>query len=97
VAATETPQSSESESGVEASSAKLGGQADPKRGAPLTRQEMVREIQQLLTDLGYTPGPVDGLYGKKTRAAIQAFQVDKNLDPNGQATQQILDALRQSL
>jgi peptidoglycan hydrolase-like protein with peptidoglycan-binding domain len=58
---------------------------------------MVREIQQLLTDLGYTPGPVDGLYGKKTRAAIQAFQVDKNLDPNGQATQQILDALRQSL
>lgn len=38
-----------------------------------------REIQQALADLGYDPGPVDGLPGPKTTAAIKAFQAHEGL------------------
>lgn len=34
----------------------------------------VRELQQRLAKLGYNPGPVDGIYGAKTKAAVTAFQ-----------------------
>ena len=33
----------------------------------------VREVQALLKELGYGPGPVDGVWGKRTNAAWQAF------------------------
>lgn len=39
-----------------------------------TERERLRAIQQMLTDLGQSPGPVDGVVGRKTRAAIKAFQ-----------------------
>jgi hypothetical protein len=72
------------------------GAAQARRNA-LARQKLVREIQQILTDLGYEPGPVDGLYGSKTRAAIQAFQRDNALEPNGLATAQVLEKLKKAL
>lgn len=34
----------------------------------------VRMIQQRLTTLGYTPGPVDGIFGPRTAAAVAAWQ-----------------------
>lgn len=73
------------------------------RGAALTRrnalarQKLVREIQQILTNLGYEPGPIDGLYGSKTRAAIQAFQRENALEPSGLATIQVLETLKKAL
>lgn len=39
-------------------------------------------IQTGLRDLGYTPGPVDGLFGQKTRAAALAW-LDKGGAPAG--------------
>lgn len=60
----------------------------------LAQQKMVREIQQTLAQLGYNPGPIDGLYGKKTRAAIQAFQKKEGLKVDGEATVDVLRALR---
>jgi hypothetical protein len=39
----------------------------------------VRRAQALLTYLGYRPGPVDGLWGAATRAAVNRFQTDKSL------------------
>jgi TPR repeat protein len=86
-----------SESGVRAYAAQLERQADQNRRAAQARRKMVREIQQRLTDLGYTPGPVDGLFGGKTQAAIEAFQRDRRLAPDGRATQELLEALRRSL
>jgi peptidoglycan hydrolase-like protein with peptidoglycan-binding domain len=44
----------------------------------------IAEIQAGLAELGYDPGPVDGLLGRKTRDAIMAFQKDQGLTVDGQ-------------
>ncbi|WP_163078628.1 peptidoglycan-binding domain-containing protein, partial [Acinetobacter baumannii] len=36
-------------------------------------------IQRLLTRMGYDPGPIDGLDGPRTDAALRAFVADRNL------------------
>ncbi|KZY35954.1 hypothetical protein A3731_16435 [Roseovarius sp. HI0049] len=41
----------------------------------------VKEIQQHLTELGYDPGPVDGAWGAKTLAALNALRADEGLPP----------------
>ena len=43
----------------------------------------VRKAQQALTDKGFNPGPVDGVMGPKTKAAITEFQTKENLKANG--------------
>lgn len=43
----------------------------------------IREIQKALNDAGYNAGPVDGIMGKATRAAITRFQVDQKLVADG--------------
>jgi hypothetical protein len=42
-----------------------------------------REIQGALARLGYDPGPVDGMWGSRTRAAVKAFQADAGLIADG--------------
>lgn len=42
-----------------------------------------KQIQALLTYLGYDPGEVDGLPGKNTRRAVQAFQAAEGLAQDG--------------
>ena len=46
----------------------------------LTREE-VRSIQVRLKALGYDPGPVDGIFGLRTGAAVTAFKRDRGLKP----------------
>ena len=53
-----------------------------------------REAQQLLTDLGYKPGPVDGDYGRRTADAVKAFQRDMGITQDGQIDQSLLSLLR---
>jgi len=43
----------------------------------------VRDVQHKLADMGYNPGPVDGIVGPKTRSALRSFQKDKNLQVTG--------------
>ncbi|MGB5560829.1 MAG: DUF748 domain-containing protein [Sedimenticolaceae bacterium] len=54
----------------------------------------VSRVQSLLTGLGYAPGPVDGRMGKRTAAAIQAFQRREGLAVDGQASIRLLAALQ---
>ena len=42
-----------------------------------------KQIQALLTYLGYEPGEVDGLRGKNTRRAVLAFQAQEGLEADG--------------
>lgn len=54
--------------------------------------DIIRQLQQALTDAGYSPGPVDGKSGGKTTEAMKKFQEDNNLTV-GQITKETLAAL----
>ncbi|MEE8189716.1 MAG: peptidoglycan-binding domain-containing protein [Kiloniellales bacterium] len=53
----------------------------------------VRRAQQLLSKLGYDPGPVDGMPGIKTRLAVGRFQKDRGLAEDGTINRQLISAL----
>lgn len=59
----------------------------------LGRQE-IRTVQQLLAELGYEPGPVDGLMGERTAAAIRGFQEEEGLTVTGNISPALLARLR---
>jgi peptidoglycan hydrolase-like protein with peptidoglycan-binding domain len=62
--------------------AKLSGKdkADP---STMDRSARVRMAQQALQEKGYNPGPIDGVMGSKTRAALKEFQRKEGLEANG--------------
>jgi hypothetical protein len=43
----------------------------------------VRRAQVYLTYLGFDPGPIDGVLGRKTRSALAEFQAREALSPTG--------------
>jgi hydrogenase-4 component B len=45
-----------------------------------------RKVQAALQRLGYDPGPVDGVFGPLTRAAIRRFQQDRGDQATGSLT-----------
>jgi N-acetylmuramoyl-L-alanine amidase len=53
-------------------------------GAPNMDPKVVRDIQLGLFDAGFDPGPIDGVYGAKTAAAVGAFQQTKGLVMDGE-------------
>ena len=55
----------------------------------------VKGLQQVLADLGYAPGPIDGAWGENTSRAIAAFQRDRDIAETGQITPELLGELRQ--
>lgn len=57
----------------------------------------VRHTQKLLTDLGYQPGPIDGVLGSRTRRAIAAYQRKRGLPIDGQVTEHLIANLDVSL
>jgi hypothetical protein len=57
--------------------------ADLHVTSPLMSGRDVLNIQEKLTALGYAPGPLDGIYGVTTAAAVRAFQRDHALDVDG--------------
>lgn len=60
---------------------------------PASPQERIRDMQRVLDRLGYGPGPVDGVLGQKTRAAIRLFQEGAELPITGNPTDLVLRAL----
>ncbi len=62
--------------------------------AQLEAARLVPEAQQLLTELGYVPGPIDGIPGPLTIAALTAFQQRAGLAPSGEVNEVSLTALR---
>ena len=52
----------------------------------LPTKDQVMQLQAGLNKLGYDAGPVDGLAGRQTRAALQQFQNDRGMTPDGFAT-----------
>jgi len=50
-----------------------------------SRGSDVKELQQKLADAGFDPGPIDGIYGPKTTAAVLAYQKANDLEADGVA------------
>ncbi len=59
--------------------------------------EAVIKAQRLLAKLGYNPGPVDGILGPKTMAAIRAFETKSGLPGTGKPTEALISKLSGSL
>ncbi|UCC94888.1 MAG: peptidoglycan-binding protein [Candidatus Omnitrophota bacterium] len=71
---------------------KMTGYVDRKTWQELNRiyethfdsdQIDVKQIQSILKDAGFNPGPIDGKMGPKTKRAIQEFQKSKGLVSDG--------------
>src|SRR5215475_4113464 len=56
----------------------------------------VRAAQQALQEKGFDPGPVDGMMGAKTTAAVKEFQQKNNLTVTGTLDADTRDRLRAS-
>ena len=59
--------------------------------------QYTKEAQQLLTDLGYDPGPVDGDYGRRTADAVKAFQKAQGIVVDGWVSESLLETLRSAI
>ena len=57
------------------------------------QKDAVKELQQLLTDLGFLNDKVDGIFGKKTEAAVKAAQKEYLLSVDGIAWPQTIHTL----
>ena len=55
--------------------------------------EVVKQVQERLSQQGYDPGPVDGKMGPKTQQALKKLQEDRSLQTSGQLDQQTLATL----
>ena len=61
--------------------------------APLARNG-IREVQRLLLERGFNPGPIDGKLGPGTATAISLFQKSVGLPADGIPTRHLLQQLR---
>jgi peptidoglycan hydrolase-like protein with peptidoglycan-binding domain len=55
--------------------------------------DRTRAAQQALKDKGFDPGPIDGVDGPKTDAAVREYQEKNNLVVDGRLNDQVLDSL----
>lgn len=63
----------------------------------LNSEKNIALMQTGLEVLEYDPGPVDGMLGPKTRAAIRAFQAEHGLQSTGAISGELVVAVRQAL
>lgn len=57
----------------------------------------IKQLQTWLTDLGYLNDKIDGKFGKKTQAAVKAFQKEYDLNADGIAWPETLRALEETI
>ncbi|MBI2254770.1 MAG: peptidoglycan-binding protein [Proteobacteria bacterium] len=70
----------------------VGAPAD-MAGAP-SASAQVQEIEVLLNELGFTPGPQDGVMDEATAEAIRAYQQAAGLPEDGIASPALLEELK---
>ena len=71
------------------STSKSGTSMDGGAGS----SEQVKAVQKALQDKGMDPGPIDGVLGPKTMAALKAFQKDQKLTESGRLDDQTREKL----
>jgi peptidoglycan hydrolase-like protein with peptidoglycan-binding domain len=66
------------------------------KAASLSNGEL-RELQAWLKVLGFDPGPVDGLVGDRTTAAIKRYQSARQLEETGVPDRTLLRQVRKDM
>lgn len=56
----------------------------------------IKTLQERLTELGYHVGRIDGHFGKRTRAAVLAFQADNHLIADGKVGNLTLEVMERA-
>jgi N-acetylmuramoyl-L-alanine amidase len=64
---------------------------------PMMQGAKVSEIQTALRNLHFDPGPIDGIYGPRTVAAVNAFQLTEGLLADGEVGPETARALHITL
>ncbi|MBT6273230.1 MAG: peptidoglycan-binding protein [Chromatiales bacterium] len=54
-------------------------------------------MQSMLAELGYDPGPADGLMGRRTRNAIRSYQLHSGMGTTGEPSTELHSALSEDL
>ncbi len=65
----------------------------PQHELAFTDQPTIMYVQQVLNNLGYSAGPVDGQPGTRTKRAISAYQKKSGQSRDGRITQQLVERL----
>lgn len=61
---------------------------------PEPSRDTVHQVQTYLALLGSSPGPTDGLPGRRTTAAVRRFQQDLDMTPTGRISDELLVLLK---
>lgn len=56
-------------------------------------EKRIRFVQTRLAKLGFSPGPVDGVFGQKTRDAIKKFESTRKIPVTGEISRALIEAL----
>ena len=62
-----------------------------------SQKVLIADVQDYLAQLGYAAGPADGIIGRKTRDAIEAFQRDQGLPVTGEPTKTLAKLMESKL
>jgi hypothetical protein len=82
--------------GAKASAGESARGAGARQGEsvpPAVSERLVRDVQESLRAQDINAGPVDGIWGPRTSAAVREFQQTQGLDASGQLNAQTLGAL----
>jgi peptidoglycan hydrolase-like protein with peptidoglycan-binding domain len=61
------------------------------------KNDDVKAVQQRLTDLGFAPGPIDGIFGSGTQQAVWAYEKLVLKTPRAKATGKVTDEMWQGM
>jgi len=67
------------------------------QGEPLASDQLTKEVQRLLLDLGFNPGAIDGKFGPRTKRALDEAQRSLFLPSTGAVSIEVRDQLRRAL
>ncbi len=67
--------------------------AQPGAEQPDADPALISRVQEALDQAGHDPGPVDGIWGPRSRSAMESFQRDRGIEPTGLINVLSLEAL----
>lgn len=72
------------------------GEVPPRAAPPRSRSEIITDVQRELAQRGFYDGPVDGIHGSKTDAAIRKFEKKAGLPLTGEPSEALLTTMVQT-